>query len=388
MEISQNKLTLYASKTLKRMKQRLFISLIIIASAILTLNPTEVSAKPRKEKVKNIVLMIGDGMGVAHITHLMIENKYQPINMQRATGGGMITTYSANNRVTDSAASATTYATGYKTNNAMLSVTPDGEPKTTILEKAEKAGYATGVVATSSITHATPAAFYAHSKRRYDSDTIAVQLLNSGIDVAFGGGDRPFTKRKDGRNLFDEARKAGYNVVQNIDSLQDVHSGNNFVIYPTGNNHLISMKQGRGDYLPKATAKALEILANNSRKGFFVMVEGSQIDYGGHGNSESTVLTETRDFDNAVGVAMDFADRNPGTLIIILADHETGGMSIVSNNEDFTESESGVDARFSTGGHSGEMVPLLTYGAGAQSIGGIYDNVEIYTIMCDLLGLE
>ena len=370
------------------MKQRLFISLIIIASAILTLNPTEVSAKPRKEKVKNIVLMIGDGMGVAHITHLMIDNKYQPINMQRATGGGMITTYSANNRVTDSAASATTYATGYKTNNAMLSVTPDGEPKTTILEKAEKAGYATGVVATSSITHATPAAFYAHSKRRYDSDTIAVQLLNSGIDVAFGGGDRPFTKRKDGRNLFDEARKSGYNVVQHIDSLQDVHSGNNFVIYPTGNNHLILMKQGRGDYLPKATAKALEILANNSRKGFFVMVEGSQIDYGGHGNSESTVLTETRDFDNAVGVAMDFADRNPGTLIIILADHETGGMSIVSNNEDFTESESGVDARFSTGGHSGEMVPLLTYGAGAQSIGGIYDNVEIYTIMCDLLGLE
>ncbi len=369
------------------MKSRVFVLLTSIAVIALTINPLNTSAKPRKSEVKNIILMIGDGMGAAQITHYMVENRYKPINMQRATGGGMVITYSANNRVTDSAAAATAYATGQKTNNSKLSVDPQNNPLPTILEKAEQAGLATGVVATCYLTHATPAAFYAHSKRRYDNDTIAVQLINSGIDVAFGSGDKIFTNRKDGRNLLEEATAAGYNVAHNIDDLKECHDGNHILVYPTGSNHMPAWDE-RGDYLPRATAKALEILSNNSRKGFFAMIEGSLIDYGGHGNSAKITYDETRDFDQAVGVAMDFADQHPGTLVIILADHETGGLSIVSNNEDFTESESGVKCRFSTGGHSGTMVPLLTYGAGANTIGGIYDNTEINHLMCKLLNLE
>ena len=370
------------------MKSRLFITLTALASIALVFNTFSAEAKPRKSEVKNIILMIGDGMGTSQITQYMVENRYKPINMQRATGGGMITTYSANNRVTDSAAAATAYATGQKTNNSKLSVDPkSNDPMPTILEKAEKAGLATGVVATCYLTHATPAAFYAHSKGRYSNDTIAAQMIRSGIDIAFGGGDKIFTDRKDGRNLLEEAAAIGYNVADNIDDLKDCHKGNHIVAYPTGKNHMPAWEE-RGDYLPRATAKALEILSNNSRKGFFVMIEGSLIDYGGHGNSAKITLDETRDFDQAVGVAMDFADNHPGTLVIILADHETGGMTIVSNNEDFTESESGVKYRFSTGGHSGTMVPLLTYGAGANTIGGIYDNTEIFDIMCQKLGLE
>ena len=117
------------------------------------------------------------------------------------------------------------------------------------------------------------------------------------------------------------------------------------------------------------------------------MVEGSLIDYGGHGNSINDIVAETRDFDNAVGVAMDFAENNPGTLVIVVADHETGGLSIVSNNADFTESESGVKTKFTTGSHSATMVPLLTYGAGAEKIGGILDNTELNVKMRELLGL-
>lgn len=371
------------------MKNKLFISVLSLIAMTLTVSTLDAApkAKARKSEVKNIILMIGDGMGASHITQVMIDQKFAPLNMNRATGGGMVTTYSKNNRVTDSAAAATAFATGHKTNNSKLSVDPENKPMTTILELAEQAGYATGVVATCALVHATPAAFYAHAKHRYDSDTIATQLVPSGIDVAFGAGKGNFDARKDGRNLLAEAQEAGYTVVDSIHKLDDVHSGKAIVAYPTGRNHLPMMLKGRGDYLPQATAKALELLKSCSRKGMFLMVEGSLIDYGGHGNSEKDIVAETRDFDNAVGVAMDFADQNPGTLVIILADHETGGMSVISNNADFTESESGVKTRFSTGGHSAVMVPLLTYGTGADKVGGILDNTEINHRMCELLGL-
>ncbi|MBP3425404.1 MAG: alkaline phosphatase [Rikenellaceae bacterium] len=372
------------------MKNKMLLSALTLMVMALTINPLDAApkAKTRKSDVKNIILMIGDGMGAAHITQVMIDQKFAPLNMNRAMGGGMVTTYSKNNRVTDSAAAATAFATGQKTNNSKLSVDPDNNPMTTIIELAERAGYATGVVATSALVHATPAAFYAHAKKRYDSDTIAAQLLPSGIDVAFGAGKGNFDARKDGRDLLAEARNAGYTVVDSIHKLDDVHSGKAIVAYPTGRNHLPMMLKGRGDYLPQATAKALELLKSCSRKGMFLMVEGSLIDYGGHGNSEKDIVAETRDFDNAVGVAMDFADQNPGTLVIILADHETGGMTIVSNNADFTESESGVKTRFSTGSHSAVMVPLLTYGTGYERVGGILDNTEIHDKICELLGLE
>ena len=164
------------------MKLRVILSIVASVATLMSVNTLDAAPKARKGKseVKNIVLMIGDGMGHAHITQVMIDQKFEPINMNRATGGGMVTTYSKNNRVTDSAAAATAFATGTKTNNSKLSVDPDNNPLPTILELAEKAGLSTGVVATSQLVHATPAAFYAHSKGRYDSDTIAAQLVLSG----------------------------------------------------------------------------------------------------------------------------------------------------------------------------------------------------------------
>lgn len=355
---------------------------------VLALMPApQITAKPHRE-VKNIIFMIGDGMGVAQVTALMLENGNQPTNIQRAQAVGLVTTQSANNRVTDSAAAATALATGHKTDNSKIGVAPDGTVLTSILEKAEAAGMPTGVVVTCYLAHATPAAFYASSNSRYSSEDITAQLVESGVDVAFGGGKAMFDNRKDGRNLFDEARSKGYVVANNIDSVASVDRGKVIVAYST-RKHMPYMTEGRGDYLPKATAKALQILDNNARdKGFFVMIEGSLIDYAGHYKNPELLKAELRDFDKAVGVAMDYADRTPGTLVVVLADHETGGLSIVSNKEDFTKSESGLDYRYGTGGHSATMVPLFAYGAGASECSRIRDNTEVNKLMCRMLGLE
>ena len=292
------------------MKTRVLTTIAIAMATLMSVSTLSAAPKAKKGKneVKNIILMIGDGMGHAHIAQLMIDQKFKPLNMNRATGGGMVTTYSKNNRVTDSAAAATAFATGSKTNNSKLSVDPDNNPMPTILELAEKAGLSTGVVATCQLVHATPAAFYAHAKGRYDSDTIAAQLVPSGIDVAFGAGAGNFNARKDGRDLLEEARKAGYTVVDSIHKLDDVHSGKALVVYPTGKSHLPMMLKGRGDYLPQATTKALELLNNDNRNGFFLMVEGSLIDYGGHGNSINILAGQICSLQSLVSQSIDGLD--------------------------------------------------------------------------------
>ncbi|MDE6711747.1 MAG: alkaline phosphatase, partial [Alistipes sp.] len=133
----------------------------------------------------------------------------------------------------------------------------------------------------------------------------------------------------------------------------------------------------RGDYLPQATRKALELLSADNEEGFFRMVEGSQIDMACHGNDASRVLDEMRDFEQAVAAAMEFADAHPGTLVIVTADHETGGLTLPGGKADFTLAESGVEPRFSTGGHSASIVPVYLYGTGACRIHGLMDNTEL-----------
>ncbi len=339
--------------------------------------------------VKNVILLVGDGMGLAQVSALMIAENYKPLNMDRAIVGGFVKTYSANNRVTDSAASGTAYSTGEKTNNGYLGVDPAGKPLETILEKAEKAGLATGLVATTHIMHATPGAFYAHNSNRDDYRGIALDLLPSGLDVAIGGGRKYLVDRPDGRNLVEDLKKQGYLVADSLAGLDGVVNGQAMALY---NDGLPLVVEGRDpEYLPKATAKALEILTANTPHaagGLFLMVEGSYIDSAGHANSAEALLGEMRDFDAAVGVAFDYADAHPGTLVIVLADHETGGLTIPSGKENFLLPDSGIDFKWSTGGHTGTMIPLLAYGAHADLFGGTMDNTEVNHRMVQLLGLQ
>ncbi len=372
------------------MKRHLFRFAVAAATMLVPMTGCgEKSTPSSSPRVKNIILVVGDGMGLAHVSALMLSGDYQPVNMERASVGGFVKTYSANNRVTDSAASGTAYATGEKTNNSYLGVAPDGTPLETILGKAEREGLATGLVVTTTIQHATPGAFYAHNTNRNRYADISLGLLDSGIDVAIGGGRRYLTDREDGRDLVKELENKGYFMADSLEMLDGVTRGEVMALYERG---LPLVSKGRDpEYLPKATAKALEILtaaAPRADGGFFLMVEGSYIDSASHSKNAEALLGEMRDLDAAVGVAFDYADAHPGTLVIVLADHETGGLSIPSGKEDFLLPDSGISFEWGTGGHTGTMIPLFAYGAHADFFGGVMDNTEVNHRMEELLGLQ
>ncbi len=364
------------------------ISLALILSLTGCGGPKGPSRSPR---VKNIILVVGDGMGLAQVSALALSEDDGTVNMERASVGGFVKTHSDNNRVTDSAASATAYSTGEKTTNGYLGVSPAGDTLETILEKAERAGLATGLVATTHIMHATPGAFYTHTPDRNDYEAIALDLITSGVNVAIGGGINYLTGRADGRNLIEEAEKAGYTVVDTLPALEGITHGPVMALYDerTIPSYL---RTGRDPMmLARGTTKALDILTADtslSKRGFFLMVEGSWIDSAGHGNDSEMLIGEMIDLDNAVGVAFDYADANPGTLVIVLADHETGGLTIPAGNENFLLPDSGIEFQWSSGGHTATMVPMFAYGAHAELFGGIMDNTEVNRRMVELLGLK
>lgn len=328
--------------------------------------------------INKIIYMIGDGMGVAQVSALMTEGDYAPLNMERATAVGLVKTRSANNRVTDSAAAGTALATGTKTDNNRLGIDPEGNELRSLMDLARDKGWKRGLVVTTHITHATPAAFYAHVYKRSSYDSIAMQLMSAGIDVAMGGGRDYFDpeKRADRKDLLAQFGAMGYNVAFDMAQAEKTDSGRLVALLAPGS--MAYSQDGRGDYLPQATAHALDILTRNSDdEGFFLMVEGSMIDYAGHDNDIERVVSEMRDFDKAVGVAFDYADSHPGTLVIVTADHETGGLGIGSANEDYAAGESGLDYGFTTGGHTASMVPLFAYGSSANFFSKVFDNTEL-----------
>lgn len=336
------------------------------------------------QEIKNLIFMIGDGMGLAQVSMLMIEHDYEPTAFNRAQNVALMSTYSANNRVTDSAAAGTALAGGRKTDNGTLGLTPDGLPVESMVVRAIRAGRPTGEVVTCALQHATPAAFYAHVEDRDDERAITECLVNSGIDLLYGGGAQHVTEAQQ-----KQLRREGYAIVSSIDEAEQTDRTKQFGLF--ADEHLPSAVEGRGDYLPRATHRALELLAaeaDRRDKGFVLMVEGSQIDWAGHANDSEALLAEMQDFDRAVAAAMDFADTHPGTLVVVTADHETGGLSIPSNEEDFKRSDSGVKYEFATGGHSGTLVPVYLYGAGAERINGVLDNTSLSHALMRLLGVE
>ncbi|MCM1300286.1 MAG: alkaline phosphatase [Alistipes senegalensis] len=363
---------------MKRIAYSLFFALLLWTA------PAE-ARKPRPqtdEKVRNVVLMIGDGMGLAQVASLMIENRYEPTAFDRAQYTAICKTYSANNRVTDSGASATAMGTGHKTGNSRIGVLPDDTPVENMVELAKRRNLATGIVVTSYLTDATPAGFTAHTPSRHNHRTIAEMLAAQRLDIAAGGG-RTYFEEQDGRSLIAEMQAQGYTYVQ---TPEDFCAADQLPILGLFAEKYMPAAPERGDYLPRATEHTLELLGREG-KGFFAMIEGSQIDGACHGNKPQTMIAEMRDFDAAVHKAFDYADAHPGTLVVVVADHETGGLTIVSNNKDFTSSESGIEYRYSTTGHSGSPVVLYAYGTGAQHFSGVMENTEIFARIKRLLGL-
>ncbi len=339
----------------------------------------EVKEFPQKfkaDKPKNIILLIGDGMGVSQVFagltankgHLFIENcKYI----------GFSKTQSADAYITDSAAGGTALSTGVKTYNGAIGVDVNKNPVKTILEEASENGLSTGLVSTSAITHATPASFIAHQAGRGSYEDIAADFLKTNIDVFIGGGLDHFTKRADGRNLVEELKQKDYQVETDLKKIKQVKSGK--LAGLTAGVHNGRMSE-RGDMLPVATETALEILDNN-KKGFFLMIEGSQIDWGGHAGSTIYVVEDMLDFDQVIGKALEFAAKDKKTLVLVTADHETGGVAITGGSI----KDGVVKAAFPTTDHTAVMVPVFAYGPGAEEFIGIMENTDIHSKMKKLL---
>ena len=327
------------------------------------------------KKPKNIILMIGDGMGLSQVSAAIYYKNGKP-NFERFSTIGLSKTSSASDLITDSAAGATVFSTGVKTYNGAIGVNQDTLAVPTIVEQLSTRGLATGIVATSSIQHATPASFYAHVKSRRMYEEITEFAPNSGVNFFAGGGLKFFNQRKDGKDLLAEMEAKGYKVI--TDQLPQQPSESNELIL-LAEDGMPKMSQGRGDFLPNATKLALEKLSKKE-KGFFLMVEGSQIDWGGHDNDADYLIEELLDFDKTLGVALDFAKQNGETLVIVTADHETGGFTLASDGSDYNK----IKPTFSTTGHSGTMVPVFAEGPGAFLFNGIYESTEIYHKMMAL----
>ncbi|MDE6778727.1 MAG: alkaline phosphatase [Alistipes sp.] len=360
--------------------KRTFI--LLFCAALLYSAPAEARQRaPKSEKVRNVILMIGDGMGLGQTAALMIENGYEPTAFDRADATAICKTYSANNRVTDSGASATAMATGYKTANSRIGVLPDGTAVANLTELAKAKGLATGIVVTSHLADATPAGFVAHVSDRHDSGRIAEMFAEADIDVLAGGGRQFFTECENGRDLLQEMQRKGYVYAPTV---EDFYAADRMPVVGLFAPKYMKPASRRGDYLARATEHALNLLAGN-KKGFFAMIEGSQIDGACHGNNLGEMMAEMHDFEQAVGRAFDFADTHAGTLVLVVGDHETGGLTVISNNRDFTASESGIAYNYSTTSHSGTPVVLYAYGAGAGNFTGVMENTDIFNLIKALL---
>ena len=368
-------------KTIRPIYALFFI--LVLAGTSCTSQAQSESEKNTREgssQPTNIILMIGDGMGVSQIYAGMTVSE-QPLVFEKFNHIGFHKTYSANDYITDSGAGGTALATGHKTNNGRIALSPKGDTLTTILELAEDNGLATGLVSTSSILHATPASFIAHNENRNNYDQLAEHFLKTDIEVFIGGGYANFADREDGQDLVQALKDKDYQVLREMNQIQAITEGK--LAGLTAEKHNPKYSEGRGDMLPQATQTALNILDNN-QKGFFLMVEGSQIDWGGHGNDTEYIVEETLDFNRAVEKALAFAESNPNTLLIVTADHETGGMGL--NRGDLQAHQ--VEAGYTTGGHTGVMVPVFAKGPGAEHFRGIYENTDIFKKMKALYGFK
>ena len=329
------------------------------------------------QKPKNVILLIGDGMGTTQFFTMIAMNENNAI--EQFPHVSFQKTAAADNFVTESGAAATALATGRKTNNRYISVDPvTKQPLKTLVQLSNAKGLSTGVVVTCDITHATPAAFLAHNIDRRNYEAIAESVLNTNPTLFIGGGRRQFERRTDHRNLSDSLRKQGFQLLYTLDDF--MRARNPKIAGLLWDRHPENMVNGRGDFLKPASQKAIELLNQNS-KGFFLMIESSQVDWICHDNNFDELLEELKDFDETIHAVMDFARKDGNTLVIVTGDHETGGLAVLKREGNV------LFPRWTTFDHSPVMVPVFAFGPGAEKFSGVYENTEIQKKIVELLGL-
>ena len=323
------------------------------------------------ERPKNIILLIGDGMGLNYVAADVL--KYNNSPFKRFSTVGLAITKSIDDLITDSAAAATAIATGYPTKNRYIAMDTSYNKLYTIFEHAEKLGLSTGVVVTDAVVGATPAAFVTHHYNRSEKKEIAEQFLDIDIDVVIGGGAKYFlpsdSRHSDEEeiNLVDQLRSKGYNFYYDFDGLSEsVYSDKVFALL---DEEGLPEADKRDYSLGDLTSLALKLLTANE-KGFLLLVEGAQIDWAGHDENADYLLSEMDDFSTALKVSLDFAEKEGNTFVIATADHETGGMAITDGSFDGDN----LKVEFLNSHHTAGFVGVFAYGPGEKLFGGIYDN--------------
>jgi alkaline phosphatase len=381
-----------------------------------------------------VILYIGDGVGVSYWTLARFASDDLAVNDFRIMG--LVDTRASNTKITDSAAAATAYASGVRTYNGAIGVDADTTSVPTVLEQVRDRGWATGLVATSSVTHATPASFAAHVPLRAMEFEIARQLVESGVDVLLGGGLRWFSAstRPDGMDLVERLSRT-HTAAMDADQLWSVDLDSTDRLFGLFAEDGMPPAALRTPGLPDMTRAAIEVL-DHDEDGFFLMVEGSQPDWRGHDNEPVQIVTaEMLDFDRAIGVGLDYQRQHPETLIVVVADHETGGLALQLANDrtNMIETARALDearvrlagvaellpeprrtelrlvvdsltasvvqlrraarttdrtvslrAVYTTGGHTAQMIPLFASGPSAERFGGMIDNWRVGELLLEL----
>lgn len=325
---------------------------------------------PKGKKVKNVILMIGDGMSLMHVYTAWAANRGK-LWLENAQATGLSKTWAVKKLVTDSGSGGTSLATGVKTVYHAVGVDPEGKPLTSLVDVAKELGKDAGMAVTCRLWDATPCDFCCHNIDRDKEEELVGDYPTSGVDFVFGGGAQKFTNRKDGRDIFKELQKKGYHVSRTLDDFFAYDKNSRIFAVPYDKD--TPLPDERGDLLARASLKGINLM-NQNKNGFFMMIEGSQLDDYGHFNQLDLLMKETLDFDQTVGEVMKWAAKDGETLVVVTADHETGGLTLVNGNKD----EGRVECCFSSKDHTGAMVPVYAFGPGAENFTGIFENTDVF----------
>lgn len=327
------------------------------------------------KEIKNVIFMIGDGMGLEHISTGWVLNG-GALNLDNFLYTGFSRTYAVDKLITDSCAGGSALGTGVKTNYGWMGLDPEGNPVESSLRVAQSKGKKTGIIATCRLNDATPVDFFGHSNNRDDEAGIATQYVDSDIDFIAGGGIKFWQNREDGRDLVEEMKAKGYEFATTNEEMEAAKGDK--VLALLAETEMPPALE-RDNYLERATMKAIETLDN--KNGFFLMVEGSCIDDWAHKQKVGYMAEELFEFDRTVGKVLEWAEKDGHTLVVVTADHNTGGLTLIKGSL----KDRSVKVHFSTKGHNGIAVPVFAYGPHAEEFTGIHENAEVGQTVINLL---
>jgi len=345
-----------------------FFIIIMIGSTLPERHPT---APTPQNRPKNVILIIGNGMGLTQISASLLKSE-MPLYLEQFPYTGLHTPHTLNSLASDAAAGATAISTGVKTFSKNIGLDKNEEPVTNLMEMAESRGWASGMVTTGAFSYPGNLAYFAHTRETTLNKQLIKQYLSSGIDLFIGGGISPIPPQ-----LTEELKKGGIKVEGENASIADLRKSG----YRKPKVAFTSRPNG---FLKEACSYATDFLSKyNKDNGFILVINNPQIEIAGYAAKTDKLITELQALNQAVGAALEFAKKDKETMILVTGDHETGGLAINPGS-----TKDSLITEFTTSGNTGSMIPVFAYGPGTAVFSGVYDNTDIHHKLVSLLGWE